>query len=28
VLIDQLEREAAAAAPLLATLHAAMHKSH
>jgi len=28
VLVDQLEREAAAAAPLLATLHAAMHKAH
>lgn len=28
VLIDQLEREATAAAPLLATLHAAMHKAH
>lgn len=28
VLLDQLEREAAAAAPILATLHAAMHKAH
>jgi hypothetical protein len=28
VLIDQLERETTAAAPLLATLHAAMHKAH
>ena len=28
VLLDQLEREAAVAAPLLATLHAAMHKAH
>ncbi|HSN11359.1 MAG TPA: hypothetical protein VLS51_04550 [Propionibacteriaceae bacterium] len=28
VLIDQLERETVASAPLLATLHAAMHKAH
>lgn len=28
VLIGQLEREAAAAAPLLSTLHSAMHKTH
>ena len=28
LLVDQLERETAAAAPLLATLHSAMHKAH